>query len=655
MNLKDIKGIGPKVLMNLNNRGINDIKSLIYTFPSSYSFYKLNGFNYYEEFNAKAVLIDEIKITKLKTVRKISFDCIIDDIKYTCVAFNMDYIKKVYKIGDNVVIIGKYNKDYREIQIEKIMPQDKYIEGIVPEYNIEGISDSLFSKIVKEALDYYQEKDRLIPDKYYQKYGYPLGKELLIKIHFPKVKEDYISALNALKYHELLSFSIKLQIIRDKQLSLRKEPKNWDINKIKDFIKNGIPFELTIDQKKAVNDILKYLGSNLPLNMLLEGDVGSGKTIVALLSTYAVYTSSYQSLVIAPTETLAKQHYETFSKFLNPYNVRVELLTSSVTAKNRKLILNDLKNGDIDIIIGTHSLISDEVVFKNLGFIVCDEQHKFGVDHRKKLSEKGNNPDILYMTATPIPRTLALTFFSDLILETIYATPSNRKDVRTYCHTFKQYKKVLDFVRTEINDGRQAYFVASCIDENPADEYKSVLRIKEDLNKYYTDLKIGLLHGKLDPKEKEDVLNKFKNKEIDIIVSTTVIEVGIDNPNASCMVIIDANKFGLSTLHQLRGRVGRGEYPGYCFLLVEKKEYMDRIKVLEDINDGFKIAEQDLIDRGPGDFLGTEQSGMIKFNFANLYRDKMILDKALMDAKELSKDKIIKEYYEARLYSEKFD
>ena len=655
MNLKDIKGIGPKVLISLNNRGIKDIKSLLYTFPSSYSEYKLNGFNYFTEFNASATFIDEIKLRKLKTATKLSFDVLINDLKYTCTAFNMDYIKKVYKIGDQVVIIGKYNKDFKEILVSKIIPLDKYIEGIVPEYNIEGISDTNFSKIVKECLNYYEESNMLIPIEYYNKYGYKTGKDLLLDIHFPKTKEDYKNAINALKYHELLSFSIKMRIIRDNQLALRKKPKDWDIDKIKDFINYGIPFELTADQKKAVNDILRILGSNVPLNMLLEGDVGSGKTIVALLSIYAVKTANYQSLLIAPTEALSIQHYKTFKKFLDNYNVKIELLTSSITPKNRKDILSRLKNGEIDVIIGTHSLLSDEVIFNNLGFIVCDEQHKFGVEQRSKLFNKGDNPDCLYMTATPIPRTLALTFFNDLMLETIKTQPSNRKNVSTYCHTFKQYMKVLDFVRSEINDGRQAYFVASCIENNPDSEYKSVLKIKEDLDKYYKDLRIGLLHGKLDPSEKDEVLNQFMNKEIDILVSTTVIEVGIDNPNASTMVIIDANKFGLSTIHQLRGRIGRGEYPGYCFLMVENKEYLEKLRILEETQDGFLIAEQDLKDRGPGDFLGSEQSGMIKFNYANLYTDGLILSSASNDAKELVKIKEIKDYYQERLYNEKLD
>ena len=390
--------------------------------------------------------------------------------------------------------------------------------------------------------------------------------------------------------------------------------------------------------------------------MLLEGDVGSGKTIVALISAYAVKTASYQSLIMVPTEALAAQHYKTFTSYLSDFDTNVALLTSSTKTKERREILESLKNGDIDIIIGTHSLISDEVVFKNLGFVVCDEQHKFGVEQRKKIREKGNNPDCLYMTATPIPRTLALTFFNDMVLEQIRTIPSSRKSVKTFAHTYKDYLKVLDFVKSEISDGRQAYFVASCIEDDQESSYVSVIKMRDDLLKYYgNDIRIGLLHGKLTQEEKNKVLNDFMEGGIDILASTTVIEVGIDNPNASVMVIIDANKFGLSTLHQLRGRVGRGSFEGYSFLMVDNKESLERIKILEETQDGFLISEQDLRDRGPGDFLGTEQSGMLKFNYANIFRDVNILNNAKKDAKELINIKNIKEFYDKKLISDNFD
>ena len=656
MELKKISGVGPKVYNILLEKGITDVKSLLYTFPSKYSIYKLTGFLYEGTMNARATVIDEPQMRKLSKNTIITFNTIIDDLSYKVSVFNMVYLSKTLHIGSEIVIIGEYNKDYKEINASKIVNLKDFKEGIYPEYNIEGIANANFNKIVNNAIEYYEKKDELIPYSYYQKYGYKTGKELLKDIHNPKSEEDIKNSINALKYYELLSFSIKLELMRLKQTELKKEPKKYDLEKIKSFIYLGIHFELTDDQKKAVNDICKYLSSNIPMNMLLEGDVGSGKTIVALISAYAVKTASYQSLIMVPTEALAAQHYKTFTSYLSDFDTKVALLTSSTKTKERREILESLKNGDIDIIIGTHSLISDEVVFKNLGFVVCDEQHKFGVEQRKKIREKGNNPDCLYMTATPIPRTLALTFFNDMVLEQIRTIPSSRKSVKTFAHTYKDYLKVLDFVKSEISDGRQAYFVASCIEDDQESSYVSVIKMRDDLLKYYgNDIRIGLLHGKLTQEEKNKVLNDFMEGGIDILASTTVIEVGIDNPNASVMVIIDANKFGLSTLHQLRGRVGRGSFEGYSFLMVDNKESLERIKILEETQDGFLISEQDLRDRGPGDFLGTEQSGMLKFNYANIFRDVNILNNAKKDAKELINIKNIKEFYNKKLISDNFD
>ncbi len=656
MDIKNLNGVGPKIYNILKERGITDIKSLLYTIPSSYNSYKLTGFKNEGLMNALGTVIDDVNMKKFSKATKISFDCLIDDIRYTCTAFNMTYLSKVLHIGSEIVIIGEYSKEYKEIQVQKIISKKDYKEGILPDYNIDGIANANFSKIIKDAMNYYEKKDEIIPSSYYLKYGYKTGKDLLESIHFPKEESDINSSLNSLKYYELLSFSIKLEIMRKRVQEARKTPKHYDIESLKSFISLGIHFELTSDQKKAVNDICKYLGSNVPLNMLLEGDTGSGKTIVSLIASYAVYTSGYQSLVMVPTEALAFQHFNTFKSYLEPFNVNVKLLTSSTKMKDRREILESLKNGEIDIIIGTHSLISDEVVFKNLGFIVCDEQHKFGVEQRRKIKEKGNNPDILYMTATPIPRTLALTIFNDMTLETIKTLPSSKKKIKTFIHTYKDYIKVLDFVKSEIEDGRQAYFVASCIEDDPESSFVSVNRMRDDLIKYYGDtVRIGLLHGKLSQDEKNKVLDDFMERRIDILASTTVIEVGINNTNASVMTIIDANHFGLSTLHQLRGRVGRGEDVGYAFLMVDKKESMERLKILEETQDGFLISEQDLKDRGPGDFLGTEQSGMLKFNFANIFFDNSIFNNARRDAKELINNKNIKEFYERNLTSDNFN
>jgi len=656
MSLKSIKGIGPKTEEILKERGIVDVSSLLYTIPSSYTDYHLTAFSYTEFMNVKGTVVEDVHLLKLKNATKVSFQAMIEGMIYNVVLFNQNYLKNILKIGLEVVIIGKYDASYKALIAEKVVKREDYKEGIQPEYNIEGISNSHFQKIILEALKDYNPKQIIIPDSYFQKYGYLLGKPLMLAIHSPSTIDESTRAEEALKYYELLSFSIKIALIRKNLESEYKEPKKPDLFKIKDFIERAIPFVLTDDQKKAVNDIFIAMKQPHPMNMLLEGDVGSGKTIVALISSYAAYTASYQSLILVPTEALAFQHYKTFLSYLSPFFVKVALLTSSSSISERNTILEGLQDGSIGVVVGTHSLLSSQVVFKKLGFIVCDEQHKFGVNQRKIIREKGNHPDILYMTATPIPRTLSLTVYGDMKLETIHSLPANRGKIRTEVHTYRDYLKILSFVKSEIDDGRQAYFVSPIIEEDPDKTLTSVLRVKKDLDTYYKGYSIGLLHGRLSSLEKEDIIEKFMSGEIQILVSTSVIEVGIDNPKASVMVIIDANQFGLSSLHQLRGRIGRASDEGFCFLMVQKKELGDKLQILEESQDGFLISEEDLRERGPGDFLGTEQSGILRFRFADIFNDHKLMEKAMNDAKELisSNTKVVS-FYESHLYNDNFD
>lgn len=652
MELKDIKGVGNKTLDILRKKGISDIPSLIYTIPSNYIEYKLTGFDYFNEMNVSCLVIEPVTIQKLKNVTKLSFKISIEGLIYTAVAFNMNYLKNMLKVGDEIVIVGKYDSEYKTINVFKVLHKKDYKEGIIPEYNIEGINNSNFQKIVLEAIKEYEPKRLVIPNEYFLKYGYNYSKELIENIHNPKDMKDVIKAKEALKYYELLVFSIKMALIRKNIENEIKVPKKPDLALVKEFIKS-IPFELTDDQKNAVNEIFVGLKSNHPLNALLEGDVGSGKTIVSIIISYANKTSGYQSLIMAPTESLALQHYNTFKEYFKGFDTSVELLTSSTSTKERNRILESLKNGDIDIIIGTHSLLNDKIVFKNLGLIICDEQHKFGVEQRKIIREKGDNPDVLYMTATPIPRTLSLTLFNDMKLITIHNLPKNRKKIVTKIHSYKEYERVLEFVKSEIDEGRQAYFVSPMIDYNY--DNAGVIKVKEDLESYFKGYRVGLLHGRMESQEKEDTINKFMNGEIDILSSTTVIEVGINNPNASVMVILDASNFGLSSLHQLRGRVGRGSDTGYCFLMISSKDAYNKLKILEETQDGFIISEEDLRLRGPGDFLGVNQSGKLKFHFADIFNDKQILINAIKDSKELIEIKDVCDYYSNHLYNDNFD
>lgn len=656
MKLHDIKGIGPKTEELLRNKGINDFASLIYTIPSSYTEYRLTPFSFDGNFNVEATVIDNVKLLKLKTATRVSFEALINGLTFNVVLFNQVYLKSALEIGSDIVIVGSYDSSFKAVLASRVFLKKDYKEGIVPEYNIDGITNPHFQKIILEALNYYDERNIVIPESYFSKYGFVSGKSLILAINSPKTMEEAAKAKEALKYYELLSFSIKMSLIRKSIEQEKKDPKHPDLSKVKDFISLSIPFELTADQKKAVNDIFSAFKSPSPLSMLLEGDVGSGKTIVAIISAYAVYTSGYQSLVMVPTEALANQHYQTFRNYLEKWDVKIALLTSSTSFKDRQEILNGLKDGSIDLVIGTHSLLSDEVIFKKLGFIVCDEQHKFGVDQRKKVREKGEHPDVLYMTATPIPRTLSLTLYGDMALESIHTLPSSRKKIITKIHTYKDYLKVLNFVKSEVDDGRQAYFVSPIIENDPDGTLTSVVKVQSDLAAYFKDKKIGLLHGKLKEEEKASVISSFMKGEIPILASTSVIEVGIDNPNASVMVVIDANQFGLAELHQLRGRVGRGSYEGYCFLMVNKMELGDKLQVLEESQDGFYISEEDLRQRGPGDFLGTDQSGIIRFRFADIFDDQKLLEAAMKDANELiSTSKEVVSFYENHLYSDNFD
>jgi len=644
MKLTDINGVGPKVYETLLEKGVKDVNSLLYMFPQNYNIYKLNGFSYFNEFNALSVILSKPTVKKLKNgLSKISFEANISDMPFNVTCFNQNYLEKSLHVGDEVIICGSYQEEYKQVLMTKVFKKKDYKEGITPDYNIDGINNPLMSRIIRVALDEYKDKELIIPNEYYKKYSYKVGKDLLEQIHFPKNELDIELSKKALKYHELLMFSLKLENIRLSKEELKKEKVLYDISKVKELI-NSIPFELTDSQKSAINELFIGLKSDTPLNCLIEGDTGSGKTIVSIITSYAVTTASKQVCLVAPTEVLANQHFNTFKNILKNTNTKISLLTSSVSKKDRLDIIDNLKNGNIDIIIGTHSLFNDEIVFKNLGLVVLDEQHKFGVEQRRIIRTKGNNPDIISMSATPIPRTLALTIFNDLKLIKLTDMPKGRKKVNTFSYTYKDYLKVLDFIKTEINDHKKAYFVASCIDDNPESSMVSVYKVKEDLIKYYRDFRIGLLHGKMTDIEKQDVINKYKNNELDILVSTTVIEVGIDDSNSSCIVVLDANRFGLSTLHQLRGRVGRGNMDSYCFLMVESKEYLERLEIFKETNDGFKIAEQDLLERGPGDFVGVDQSGLLRFNYSNIIKDKDILKDSLNDAKELIKDSRIRNY-----------
>ena len=640
--LENIKGIGPKTLSYLNKININTIEDLITHFPYKYEVLKRSDVESLND-NDKIIIDGIVETIPIifrfkKNMNKMQFSINANGKLLKINIFNRAFLKPNITISKKIVIIGKYDKKNNLIiASDIILNSDLNDIKIIPFYRTtENLNKKTIHNLINNALENNKLID-YIPNYISSKYSFIEKNISLYNVHNPKDINSLKQSMLRLKYEELFMFMLKINILKDKKSNYTKGyNRNININFINDFISN-LPFELTIDQKKCINEIINDLNSDNRMNRLLQGDVGSGKTIVALIAILGMITSGFQCALMAPTEILANQHYETFKKILK--DTKIELLTGSINKKKKEDINKKLLNNEINLIIGTHALIEDNVLFNNLGLIVTDEQHRFGVNQRNNLKNKGLMPDILYMSATPIPRTYALTIYGDMDISTIKTMPTGRKKINTIVKNETEIKDVLYMIKNELDLNHQIYVVAPLIEDENND---SVTKLVRQYSLAFKKYNIGMLHGKMKPKEKDDVMYKFINKQIDILISTTVIEVGVDVKNATMIVIHNAELFGLSTLHQLRGRVGRNNLDSYCILIGNKNN--KRLKILSSTNDGFKISEEDFMLRGSGDIFGIRQSGDMNFKIADLKKDYKILLQASNDSKEFLRKENLDNY-----------
>ena len=648
MNIDSINGVGPVLLKKLNNLNIITINDLVEYYPYRYEFYELMNLNVASKMDnsmIKATVVSDASVQYIKkSLNRLSFRCICENHLINVTIFNRAFLKQHIKVNKEIVLIGKYNK----IKNSFLASEIKFnIENnrIEPVYHLmNGIKSSDITKLIPDALKKHTVIDYL-PDKYVLKYQLLYKNAALRIIHLPSNIEEVKLAQKRLKYEELFTFLFKINYLKKLNTKTKGILRNIENTAIDEFIAS-VPFTLTVDQIKAINDIYQDLNSINRMNRLVLGDVGSGKTVVATYAIYHNYLSNYQTALMAPTEILAEQHYQKLSKHLAKFNINVAYLVGSMKKREKERIIENLKNGTIDVVIGTHALISENVNFHNLGLIIVDEQHRFGVGQRNTLRDKGKIPDVLYLSATPIPRTYALTIYGDLDISIIKSKPQNRIDIETKVLKINDLKSALYKILEEIKKGHQIYVVSPLIENNLENDMLSVLDLKEKLNMAFQNkINIAVIHGKLKKDEIENIMTDYKNGIIKILISTTVIEVGIDNPNATVMMIYNAERFGLATLHQLRGRVGRGEFASFCYLISNQE--IDRLKVLEETNDGFLIAEKDFQLRGHGDLFGNKQSGEASFKIANLKEDYEILLRAKVDSLEYieSNEYLNNDYY----------
>lgn len=644
--LEDIKGIGPKSLLALKALNLYTKDDVINYFPYRYNVYtpvKLRECSEGDTCTITGYVESAAKVFFIrKNLNKLSFAFNTGSELVNVTIFNRAYLKPNIRIKSYISVIGKYNRKSNTFMASdiKLTPITKTV--IEPVYHLnQGIKRSNFKKLVDEILDNTVEIKSNVPDYLIEKYNFINKKEAVTNVHKPKDINSLKKADLHLIYEELFTFMLKVSYLKEKSASDGKfNIKSFDEDRVNNFI-SSLPFNLTDGQMQAVSDVKGDFLSKKKMNRLILGDVGSGKTIVSFIALYMNMLAGYQGVLMAPTEILAVQHFNNMKSLFGD-KLKIQLLTSSTKKGERNNILQNLKNGETQVLIGTHSLLNDELVYNNLGLVITDEQHRFGVNQRQTLQEKRKDVDVLYMSATPIPRTLALTIYGDMDITEIRSKPGGRKEIITKIFKNSELKNVLEKMLDEIKAGHQIYVVAPLIDDEE-DEKMNVTSLKDKFDVAFNGMvPTGLLHGKMKPNQKDEVMNSFKNGDTKILISTTVIEVGVDVKNATMMVIFNAERFGLATLHQLRGRVGRNDMQSYCYLISDYDA--ERLKVLEQSNDGFYISEQDFKLRGGGDIFGIRQSGEQSFKIANLNRDYKILMQCKSDAEEFLKSKNLDDY-----------
>lgn len=640
-----LKGVGKASAEQLQKLGIETIEDLINTFPYRHEDFRLKNLAdtpHNERVTVEGRVESEPSVLFLGRNRsRLQIRLLAGNHLVKAVFFNQHYLKERLTIGMIVTVTGKWDRGRQVINVSNFSDGPKTDQAdFEPVYSLKNVMhQKTFRKYMRQALDLCGgEMEEELPGSLRESYKLPTISEALEMVHFPKSPVDVKQARRRFVYEELLKFQLKMIGMK----KIRKDAEkgtaiHYDIERLKSFI-SSLPFELTGAQKRVVNELCAEMKSHQRMNRLLQGDVGSGKTVVAAIALYAAITAGFQGALMAPTEILAEQHADSLSSWFEPFGVRVAFLSGSTKGKARKNILEHLANGEIDLLIGTHALIQPDVSFAKLGLVITDEQHRFGVEQRRVLREKGLNPDVLFMTATPIPRTLAITAFGEMDVSILDEMPAGRKEIETYWLKEESLMPVLRKMEKELQAGRQAYVICPLIEESDKLDVQNAVDVHAQLSSHFSGkYTVGLMHGRLHSDEKDEIMRDFSDGNINCLVSTTVVEVGVNVPNATFMLIYDATRFGLAQLHQLRGRVGRGADQSYCVLLADPKneEGKERMQSMTETNDGFLLAEKDLELRGAGDFFGKKQSGMPEFKMADLVHDYRALETARKDAEEM--------------------